>query len=312
MVVATVGRPERLAVLVDAVLADPAASELVVVVDGPDRLSLAVLESLAVTRVRLHAFTVPRQGQLGALMAGVREATGDVVVLLDDDVLPARGTIGGHLAAHRHRAAEGDPVVVVGPMPVMAVRSGRPSVATTLYAAEYAAHLRALERGEHDVLDVLWTGNLSMRRVDCLRVGLASPTFTAHYHADQDLGFRLRRAGLSGRYEPALLAAHLHERTDAQFLADARRQGEGRAALHRAHPDRLGPFTPTRLVADLRWPVKGAVRAIGGTELAEPTAKRLMRIGGTAAQVGWPGAQLALAKLARRLMQWRGATVPGP
>ncbi|HEY1733419.1 MAG TPA: glycosyltransferase, partial [Acidimicrobiales bacterium] len=228
VVVATVGRPHRLARLVDAVLTDPAAAELVVVVDGPDQRSVTVLESLAVTRPRLHPVTVPHQGQLGALATGVRIAAYDLIVLLDDDVLPAPGTIAGHVAAHRDRPGS----VVVGPMPVALdpldgdrgrSRDGRrPGVATRLYAAEYDAHLDALGRRDVDVLDVLWTGNLSIGRDDCLRVGLPSPAFTAHYHADQDLGLRLRAAGLVGRLDPSLVARHFHDRTDADFLRDAR------------------------------------------------------------------------------------------
>lgn len=306
MVVATVGRPERLAVLVDTVLADPGTAELLVVVDGPDESSAARLHALAAGRPRLRPLVVSRRGQLGALDEGVRRARSEVVVLLDDDVVPAPGTVAGHLAHHRDHGG----LVVAGPMPV-ATPDGGAQVATRLYATEYLAHLAALAAGEVDPLDVLWTGNLSLRREHCLAVGLASPAFVAHYHADTDLGFRLAAAGLEGRYDPSLLAAHRHRRDDRAFLRDAARQGEGRAALHRAHPARMGPWSPRLLVADLHPAAQVAVAAAGTTRAAGPLAAGLMAGGRACARLGRTRAELAAAKLARRVMQWRGAVAGG-
>jgi GT2 family glycosyltransferase len=303
VVLATVGRPELLPRVVEAVLGDPATLELLVVVDGPDAASTTVLEALAVSHARLRHIVVPHQGQLGALDEGVRRAVGDVLVLLDDDVLPGPATITGHVAHHRTARR----LVVTGPMPVVVRGTTPPDVGTRLYEAEYRAHIAAIERGELGVLDALWTGNLSMRRVDCLSVGLRSPTFSAHYHADQDLGFRLQAAGMVGTFDPALEAEHLHSRDDDDFLRDARRQGAGRAVLHRAHPDRLGPFSPAMLVADLPAPLRAAVRLAGATRLAGPLTKALMGAGHRCASVGRPEAQLVAAKLARRIMQWHGA-----
>ncbi|MGH9087410.1 MAG: glycosyltransferase, partial [Acidimicrobiales bacterium] len=303
VVLATVGRPERLALVVDAVLADPGTLELLVVVDGPDPASIEVLGELAATRPRLRSLAVDRVGQLGALEAGVRHAAGEVVVLLDDDVVPAPGTITGHAAHHRH--AEG--LVVAGPMPVVVPDGKVTGIGTRLYAAEYDAHVAALLRGEHEVLDVLWTGNLSLRRSDCLRVGLRSPAFRAHYHADRDLGYRMAAAGMTGRFDPALAAAHRHDRTDAAFLRDAHRQGAGQMALHRVHGDRLGPFSVDCLVEDLPTPLRWVIVAVAATGHAGPAAARLLALGRTARALGASRVERAAAKMARRLMQCAGA-----
>lgn len=304
VVVATVGRAGRLAVLVDAVLADPGTLELIVVVDGPDRDSLDTLARLASTRPSLESVEVPRGGQLAALDEGVRRARGDVVVLLDDDVVPDRGTIAGHAA--RHRAHPG--TVVVGPMPVATVGPGA-SAATRLYAVEYLRHVDGLGgQPGRDVLAPLWAGNLSLRREDCIRVGLANPGFRANYHQDRELGYRLADAGLVGVFDPALTASHHHRRHDASFLDDAARQGEGRVALHRLHAGRLGEFQPRSLVQDLPPAVRIVVAASGSTRLARPLAGALMVVGRwwerLAPGVGDP---LGPPRLARRIMQWHGA-----
>jgi GT2 family glycosyltransferase len=301
------GRPERLPRLVDTVLADPGTAELVVVVDGPDERSIELLASLADERPRLRPLLVTHRGQMGALDEGVRHARSDVVVLIDDDVLPGPGTIAGHLAHHRN----GHGLVVAGSMPVALPDDARAAVATRLYAVEYLAHMATIEDGTVDLLDGLWTGNVSLRRADCLAVGLFSPAFPVYYHADTDLGFRLADAGLVGWYDPTLTASHLHSRSDGAFRRDAARQGEGRAALHRAHPDRLGPWSPWLLVADLPPALRVPVAAAGTTRAGVPLAAGLMAGGKVCARLGLTGAELSAARVARRVMQWRGA-VTGP
>jgi len=304
VVVATVGRAERLAPFVDAVLCDPATRELIVVVDGPDHEAIAALGSLAGRWPNLRPVTLAHnRGQLGALDEGVRLARGEVVVLLDDDVLPAPGTIGGHLTHHQGSVG----LVVVGAMPV-AITERPQSAGTRLYAAEYLAHLAAIERGEANVLDVLWTGNVSLRRDDCRRIGLASPRFSAHYHADRDLGYRMAAAGLIGVYDPTLVATHMHARSDGEFLRDAERQGAGQVELHRSNACRLGPFRRGRLVEDLPVPMQLAVGVIGSTPAARPAGLGLMKLGRLLdATIPGLDASLRSAKLARRIMQWHGS-----
>jgi GT2 family glycosyltransferase len=303
VVVATLGRPRRIAAVVDAALADPATMEVVVVVDGPDVDSARVLADLAATRPRLRHLLIEHRGHLGALQAGVEVATCDVVVLLDDDVVPHPGTISGHLAHH----AGGGRLVVMGSMPVAPAPGRRPSLGTRLYAAEYLAHLGRIESGALDVLDGLWAGNLSMRRADVLGVRLNSPGYAVFYHSDRELGFRMRAAGVVGLFDRSLRADHVHTRSDAEFLRDAGRQGEGRVELHRAHGARLGPFRLTELVDDLPAPLRLAVAAVGSVPVAPRAAAAIMAAGRALGRVGRDGAPMVAAKLARRVMQWHGA-----
>lgn len=308
VVVATRGRPDRLEAFVDAVLADAAALELLAVVDGPDPRSEALLGRLAKTRPRLRVLPGPHLGHLGALERGARAARGSVLLFLDDDVMPAPGLARGHLELHR--SAPG--LVAVGPMPVAAEPGSRLNEASRLYAADYRRHLDRIERGEVGVLDALWMGNVSMRRTDCLRVGLAASAVGDVYHEDRDLGFRLADRGLEGVYDPALRAFHLHRRTDAEFVRDARRQGQGLAALHRVHEARIGALSPAMLVGDLPRPVALAVALAGSTSWASHVARSLLVLGRAAERLcPRVDAKLASAKVARRVMQWNGAIAEG-
>lgn len=305
--VATRNRPHLLGGLVQALAPDPAVVEIVFVVDGEDdRASVRTLEHLAGMEGRVVPVALPRRGQLRALDAGVARARGEVVLLLDDDVLPGPGLATGH--AHHH--AEQPGLVVLGSMPVRLSGHGDDPPGTLLYAEEYRAHMAGIASGRLGVLEALWAGNVSMRAADCRRVGLFSERFVASYHSDTDLGLRLARAGLVGVYDPTLAADHLHRRGTAAFLRDARRQGAGAANLRHRYPERESSGTPERFTVDLPPIVGAAVRVVGCSAAAEPAARAVMAAGTAVGRLGRSrarGPELAAARLARRLMLCRGA-----
>ncbi|MGA7417138.1 MAG: glycosyltransferase [Acidimicrobiales bacterium] len=310
VVVATRGRGPLLAGFIDAALADPATTELIVVLDGPDQETFDRCTRLARSDSRLVVIPGEHRGQAGSLEVGLLRATSDVVLLSDDDVVFGPGLVAGH--ARRHAGRSG--IVVVGSMPVEASPSGYPDggrrhVGTVLYSREYDAHCDSIDCGELAVLDGLWGGNVSLLRSDCLRVGVSSVAFPLHYHADQDFGLRLAGAGLLGVYDPALAAVHRHHCDDARFLRSSRQQGASLMVLHRVHADRLGSFDRDRLVTDLPRPLRSVVVIVGSSARAT-TAARLVLATGSAVGRASGRAELVLAKLARRIMMWHG-TVAG-
>lgn len=303
VVVATVGRPTLLPALVDAVLSDPDANELIVVVDGDDTASISILTELGRSNARLQCFSVLHGGQLRALEAGVVRARSDIVLLLDDDVLPGPGLASGHGRHHAGRTG----LVVMGWMPVKVGPGSRPDVGTLLYRQEYASHCLAIERGERTVLDGLWGGNISLARADCLRVGLHSDRFDVFYHSDQDLGLRLAEAGIEGIFDKSLGAVHLHTRSNRDFLRDARRQGIGLSQLHQAHFGYLGPFDPSMITDGLPPPLRIAVRMLGSSRWATLLSSAVLKVGTLLGRAGWRWPETQGARFARRCMQWQGA-----
>ncbi len=200
--------------LVDSLAHDPSILEMIVVVDGDDAASVRELAAIQKEQPFLAFHNPSHVGHLAALDRGVRQAGGDIVLLLDDDVLPGPMLASGHARAHGGQRN----LVVTGSMPVYLEEGVTAPVGTRLYAREHQGQMDRIERGEIAVLDGLWAGNLSMRREVCLRIGLASTEFDLFYHSDRELGYRLAAAGLIGVYEPTLAAVHLHNRDAAAFL----------------------------------------------------------------------------------------------
>lgn len=256
VVVPTHNRRGSLGAVVDALLADPATTELIVVVDGSTDGSLELLRERAASDPRLRPVWTPNRGQAGARALGLERARHPVVLFLDDDVRALPGLVSGHAAHH----AGDDELVVVGAMPVPDAVQARGGAPARLYATWYERQLRTYHEHPEQVLRSLWAGNVSLPRAAALRVGLQNLAFDARYNEDRDLGLRLLRAGLRGRFDPALRGEHHYERSVPAFLSDAAATGEGTWLVHELHGDLIGPFVAGDYEDYLSAPMAAVVR----------------------------------------------------
>lgn len=281
-VVATHGRRDALPVFLDALLPDTELLEVIVVVDGSPDDSAAYVRERARADGRLRCVEVDHLGQFGALERGIAEASGDVVLLLDDDVV-AQVPLG---ARHRAHHAQADDLVVLGYMPV-AERSE--SVTNTIYADSYEDRCRWFDEHPDQVLDHLWGGNVSLRRDAAVRVGLEPGVrlpegFDARfYQQDRAFGLRCAAAGLRGRFDRELLAHHHYTRTLVAHRRDIRGRAVSGQLLHTLFPDELGVFDADALIA------------------SDPVSWLFVRLGRTRAYGACAASLSATADIARRL-----------
>jgi glycosyltransferase involved in cell wall biosynthesis len=188
VVVPTRGRPERLRTLLRG-LARQGATEVVVVIDGPDPETEAVLAApprgLAL-RVERHA--APR-GPAAARNTGWRAARAPLVAFTDDDCEPAPGWLAA-LAA-----AEPDGAVVQGRV--------EPHPAETHRLGPFARTLRVEGAGP-------WfqTANIRYPRALLERLGGFDEAYPHPAGEDTDLGWRAREAGAPVVYEARALIWH--------------------------------------------------------------------------------------------------------
>ena len=254
----THNRRDRVQRCIDAVLADPTAIEVVVVVDGSTDGTIERLVERAATDIRLRPVLVEHGGLYPTLQAGAERATGEVVLVVDDDVVPAPGLATGH--ARHHATQRG--IVVLGYMPVATpTPRRRGQFATFLYARNYEWTTDLWTREPTSMLRRFWGGNYSLRREDALRVGFVAPTGRLPYNDDQEFGLRLSRAGITGVFDRTLLAHHEHARDMDAFFDEARRRGIGAMMVHAAHEDIVGPLRLERYEVALPAPARWAVRA---------------------------------------------------
>jgi glycosyltransferase involved in cell wall biosynthesis len=235
---ATYNRRVLLPQVIAPLLDDPATFELVVVVDGSDDGSIEYLRELATSEPRLRPILVANGGQVRAQRTGIDAARGDVVLMVDDDVLADPGLVSGHKRHHERERG----LVVVGYMPTERPRVRRAgSFTSELYHDVYEHRCRGWEAGSDNVLMGLWGGNLSVSRDQLIANGSIGAGHPLNYHHDWELGLRLARAGMTGRFDRALGARHLHQRSYAAFARESRAQGRDMWLIEHLHGEILGP-----------------------------------------------------------------------
>lgn len=283
-------------------LAESATHEVVVVVDGCCDGSLELLERFAREDPRVIGVLQENQGETAARATGIGRATGEIVLLIDDDVQAESGLVERHAARH----VEQEGLVVVGYMPVVGDTRGTEALTSRLYSSAYEQSCRLWEQDPRTILTTLWAGNFSMRRVDALRIGeVGTQRFDSH--GDRDFGLRCRAAGLDAVFDRTLRARHHYSRTLAGLVRDARAQGRESTRLYMAYPDALGPLRRDRFRVLLPDPFAALVefcRRPGATSIVSRALIGLVHIAGA---LHLRRTQERVALLLMRIERQRGA-----
>jgi glycosyltransferase involved in cell wall biosynthesis len=304
VVIITANRKEVVLSVVEALLRDETPNEIVVVVDRSDDGTLEALESRAQGESRLRAVHVGNEGrgEAKARQIGAEAASSDIVLFLDDDVLPEPELVAGHRRHH----IDTDDAVVVGYMPVRFDGPRQPEdLGKYLYSdayerrcAEYAANAGTILRG-------LWAGNISLRRHRALQIGFASDGFEG-FAVDRDFGLRCLEAGLRGVFDPSLRARHLYDRDLRSFLSNVYQQGKGRWFIHQRHSELVGFLDPHAFDNDLPQPAAFLVRACRRERSREMVTGSLSGLAYATGKLHLYGAQTKIGRLLRRIEYQRG------
>jgi GT2 family glycosyltransferase len=228
VVIPTFNRANRLRRVLEGLAAQVGHDELEVIVvsdgstDGTDELLRDASLPLPVIGV-----VQANAGPAAARNRGVEIATGDLLLFLDDDVLPSTSLVGTHVAAHGRL---GEDAVVIGPMLDPPDHPMSPWVRweQEMLAKQYAA----LARGDYEpTARQFYTGNASVRRCHVVDAGGFDTRFRRA--EDVELAYRLARRGLRFHFEPAAVGYHYAERSFASWLGNAYEYGRNDVTFSR-------------------------------------------------------------------------------
>lgn len=301
VVVPTYDRRQALAPVIDGLLASGATNELVVVVDGCRDGSIEYLQERSREDPRVRPLYIENQGEDRARQLGVEHSTGDIVVVIDDDVLVNPGTIEGH-AAHHSRYERS---VLLGYMPVrLPERRRGEDLYRFHYQASYEKHVELWQQQPETILEHFWGGHFSLRKEDALAVGLGNFDVKITYHSDYHLGLRCKAAGLTGHFDRRLGSEHLFQRNLEAFSRDAYLQGVDRVRLEELRTEVSG--AGRSLLEPQSFGQKLLISATVDRRLAV-TLERSLQMGvEISGRLGWFEAQAKAARKLQRLNQLRG------
>jgi GT2 family glycosyltransferase len=235
---------------------DPARFEVVVVDDGSNDSTADVLARPR--PYRLHALRQTNQGPGAARNAAIRAAVGEIVVFIDDDVVPDSGLIEAHLGTQAH-----GPAVAIGPM--------LPPLDDVRQPVWSAWELRMLRKQYESMLTGRWaptprqfyTANASVPREALLRAGLFDVSFLRA--EDMELAYRLQDAGLPFRFVPDAKVVHDTPRSLTSWLRLGADYGRYDVEISRQrHREQIVPMMVSEYRSDRHPVLRAAARLTAG------------------------------------------------
>lgn len=207
------------------------ADEIIFVDDGSTDNSSDILKGFD----RAKVLTQKNSGAPIARNRGIREATGEIVIFIDNDIIPTSNFIAEHLKTHDKYLDE--KTAVVG------LTVWDPALKLTPFqkwlgeGMQFDYHrLSGKERA--DFL-AFYTSNLSLHRKFLLENPFDEefrlPGATAF--EDTELGFRLEQAGMNLYFNPEALAYHHEEKTLSQVAERKFKEGQISHLLYEKHPE---------------------------------------------------------------------------
>ncbi len=211
--------------------------EVIVVVDGSTDGTLEMLQGLR-PRCGFRYFYQPNRGLPKARNLGLKAAAGELVLLLDDDIVCVPSLLRMHLEAH----AGANKRVVFGP--VLLHPDSPPGLIADQWTVSWKGFQERLERENGcGPPTKLWLAakapavNRSMPRPLLESIGGCDEAMK-DCHEDWELGIRLWKAGAEFHFQPEAVAYHFYVKSDRVVVRqDSPMFARGEVALSRKHPE---------------------------------------------------------------------------
>ncbi len=235
LVISTFNRLPMLQELLDALGRQtlPVEQFEVIVVDDGSRVPAAPALEQRTDPFTLTVLTQQNAGAAAARHAGIMRATGEVVVITDDDMLVPPDFLAEHLAAH-----EAGHTLVLGHIAADPTLGEKP-LFERFHAQQLARFVARFKDHPTAVRGVMvCTGNVSFRRDDYLRVGGFDRSLDRS--EDRELGVRLQKAGAKLYFAEKARTTNRSDHTELSgWMRSNYNYGVYDSRVHHKHPDRL-------------------------------------------------------------------------
>jgi len=235
VIIATYNRMELLPRTLPALIGQVAEEmeyEVLFVDDGSTDRSREIIESEARRNPgRIRYLNVPHTGSPSRPRnLGIQEAKGEVILLLDDDVIPDSQLVLQHWKFHQRNKQKGCAALGELFLPPDAKKDPM----SLFHSFPYEEVWR--KREELSYL-FFWTCNLSLKRQFMLENGLFDEDPMLHPLEDMECGYRMFQHGLRLEFLPEARGAHVHKMGPSGVPQKGLRTGRAQFALTRKVSD---------------------------------------------------------------------------
>lgn len=234
--------------------------EVLVVVDGGDSGVCRLLGEYDYTKSsdsRKRYITIPEGGPAVSRNRGAALAHGEVLLFLDDDIIPSNTLVSSHLKLHEHSPG------AVGLGRIERDEARRLNRFERYLYGFYDTHYAKM--GAPGYQPTFWdalTGNLSVRAEAFRAAGGFDEAFSLMRHEDIELGYRLSRMGQHFHYLPEALGYHQYTKTFARGCQEAYVNGISSVMMAARYPELRAALIDARWNALPGWARAAACLAV--------------------------------------------------
>ena len=241
VVIPTRNRAQKLRRTLDGLRAQTlssAAFEVLVVDNGSSDDTCATVAGYLDKAPNWRYLREPQPGAAAARNSGIRASQGEIVLFLDDDVIPDAPLLEEHGKSHREQSA-----VVLGSVRFPWEGTGTAFRRTLWQHPELLQSFRFPDAANVP-FQHFYTCNLSLPRSFLSRSGNFDEDFQASGFEDTDLGYRMARAGFRMVFNPRASAVHDCWMSFPELAEKQRRNGRELRLLLKKHPELREVFLP--------------------------------------------------------------------
>lgn len=238
VVVPTLNRADLLASTIDRIESQTISKdqyEVLVIDNGSSDHTGAVLEQKSKVYPNLRVFSQLKRGAAATRNVGIRNARGDTVLFVDDDILAEPVLIESHLGYHRRL----DRAAIIGTIVTPWHDCGDPFLRYLRDRRIFNPY--SIACGPMD-FSYYHTGNVSTSRRLLQEVGGFNEEFHMYGMEDIELGYRLEKIGCQMVHSPEAKGLHQYFPSYRQFIQRCEQAGYSLGKLLELHPELRARF----------------------------------------------------------------------
>lgn len=205
--------------------------EVIVSIDGSEDGTLEMVNEFN-SPYKLQSIWEPNSGRAFACNRGVRASSGEILIILDDDMSPSPKLVDAHYLAHDRGRRLG----VIGAAPIIINES---STATSRYMAKrFNTHLERISKDGYRIrIWDFYSGNFSVRKEVLLEAGSFNESFRIYGYEDVEFAYRLLKSGGDIVYEPDALCTQFYDEDLGSLARKIIESGKTAVLLVKLHPE---------------------------------------------------------------------------